>query len=447
MDLKQELKLSIRFGQQQIQRMTLLQMSTVDFSLYLQEQAVENPLIDLDWLTERLAPEQPRILSRAARRDSAAEDDPAHELYEPESAQWNISLEENLLLQLASCRLKTREDRIARWLIACVDEKGYLHEDPAQVADLFQVDTARVEKLLALLRSFSPPGVCAADLKSCLLYQARSLPDSELICAILRDHLDDAARGRWAHIASELGISLQQVRDAMQSIRTLSPIPAAGFSEPAVTVYTRPDVQISAEGDGKLHVTLCAPLGASLRMNPYYLHLYQESQDPDVLEYLGEKLKALQDLEQNIAQRESTMLRCAESIARQQRSFFLGPDAPLLPLGMNSIAQELNLNVSTVSRAVKDKYVLCSRGLYPMRFFFSRGVDVAGQNLFSLNQVQTRIDQLIRGEDPAAPLSDQQLCCLLAEEGVPVSRRAVREYREKLGYSNSFARRHMENRR
>lgn len=446
MDLKQELKPSVRFGQQQIQRMNLLQMSTVDFSLYLQEQAVENPLIDLDWLTERLAPEQPDMLSRSARRIPAAEDDAVPELYEPGPAGWDISLEENLLLQLAACRLKAREDRIARWLIACVDEKGYLHEDPAQVAELFQVDVPRVEKLLGLLRGFSPPGICAADLKSCLLYQARSLPDHELVCAILQDHLDDAARGRWAHIAAELGASLQQVRDAMQSIRALAPIPAAGFPESAVTVYTRPDVQISAEEDGKLHVALCAPLGASLRMNRYYLHLYQESQDPDVLQYLGEKLKALQNLEQNIAHRESTMLRCAESIARQQHAFFLDKDAPLLPLGMHRIAQELNLNVSTVSRAVKNKYVLCSRGLYPMRYFFSRGVEGTEQGLSSLNQVQSRIDQLIRGENPAAPLSDQQLCSMLAGEGVPVSRRAVREYREKLGYPNSFARKQMEKR-
>ena len=173
-------------------------------------------------------------------------------------------------------------------------------------------------------------------------------------------------------------------------------------------------------------------------VNPYYSSMAKESDDPEARTYLKEKLRQTKWLLDSLERRGSTLRRCAQAILDAQRSFFSGQTVELSPMKLSSLAETLDLHPSTVSRAVRDKYLQCRQGIYPLRYFFSRAV---GQQGLSRQAVKQRMLLRFKDEDSSHPLSDQALCDLLAEEGVFLARRTVAKYRIELGIGSSTARR------
>ena len=173
-------------------------------------------------------------------------------------------------------------------------------------------------------------------------------------------------------------------------------------------------------------------------VNPYYSSMAKESDDPEARTYLKEKLRQTKWLLDSLERRGSTLRRCAQAILDAQRSFFSGQTVELSPMKLSSLAETLDLHPSTVSRAVRDKYLQCRQGIYPLRYFFSRAV---GQQGLSRQAVKQRMLLRFKDEDSSHPLSDQALCDLLAEEGIFLARRTVAKYRIELGIGSSTARR------
>ena len=173
-------------------------------------------------------------------------------------------------------------------------------------------------------------------------------------------------------------------------------------------------------------------------MNPYYSSMAKESDDPEARTYLKEKLRQTKWLLDSLERRGSTLRRCAQAILDVQRPFFSGQTAELSPMKLSSLAETLDLHPSTVSRAVRDKYLQCRQGIYPLRYFFSRAV---GQQGLSRQAVKQRMLLRFKDEDSGHPLSDQALCDLLAAEGIFLARRTVAKYRIELGIGSSTARR------
>ena len=297
-----------------------------------------------------------------------------------------------------------------------------------------------MKQALALLHSLEPAGVGAADLSQCLELQLLRIGAEGPALAIVRDHLEALAKRHYRAIASALGITVEQVREAEGIIRELEPRPGAVFEQPEQVAYIQPDVFV-AEEEGRFVARTRGGERPPFRISAYYRDLLSQSGEQEVREYLTGKLRQAEGVLWAIGQRERTLLRCAQAITERQQAFFrLGPQA-LVPLRMADVAQELGIHESTVSRSIREKYLQCARGVYPMSYFFSRSA-TADQSGAAVGGTAARalLKQLLDQEDKSRPLSDQKLSEEMERQGCPISRRTVAKYREEMNIPGASGR-------
>jgi RNA polymerase sigma-54 factor len=229
---------------------------------------------------------------------------------------------------------------------------------------------------------------------------------------------------------------VEDVQAAEKVIAGLEPHPGRAFQPAEPTVYVRPDVFI-VEQDGELRVILNEYYLPRVSISGYYMKLLEESDEKDTRAYLRQKLQQAKWLLTSLDRRGVTLRRCADAILAAQRPFFAGVTTELAPMSLVSLADDLRLHPSTISRATRGKYLQCRQGTYPLRYFFNRAVGAQGP---SRQAVKQKLLALVREEDPKHPLSDQALCRLLSADGTEVARRTVTKYRLELGIGSSSAR-------
>lgn len=437
-----------QLDQRQIQRLEMLQMSALELRDYLQELSQENPVVDLN---DPPAPsedvrEDPRLQHLRWLADTDRQNRYYQGLWEYEDdpiARIGVSggLEETLpqflSRQLDRLRLDGDAARTVEFLASCLDGDGYLRPPLNELARDSGIPLPLLERGLAVLRTLEPAGVGADSLSQCLALQLERAGVDGPALAIVREYLEPLARCRYRFIADRLGVSVDEVRAALKTIRELDPRPGAVFDQPGQTPYVYPDVFVE-EVDG--HFTARARAGErpAFQINGYYKELLANSGQPEVKDYLRKKVRAAQDVLGAIAQRQDTLLRCAQAIVDRQEDFFRLGEQALRPLRMADVADAVGVHESTVSRAVREKYLQCQRGVYPLGYFFSRGG--AGEDMGAA-AAKAALRRLIDGEDKAHPLSDQKLCEALAAEGCPISRRTVAKYRDELSIPGASGRR------
>lgn len=434
------LKQTQTLSPQQRQSVEILQMSSLELTDYLQELALENPVLEfaaglgedpapaqsslaqrLEWLTQQDG--QNRAYASAARERLG---DPLERL--GDAGGLEETLERHLLWQLSGQEAPDGPLAAAQFLCLCLDRDGYLRDPLEQLAQAARMPMDHMEAGLLLLQSLEPAGVGAKDLSQCLSLQLERRGETGLALSIAQSQLDHLARGQYGAIAKALGASQEQVHQACEVVRALDPRPGTRFAARERPAYLLPDLEVRVE-NGQIAVVPSAARIPSLQLNGYYQSLRTQTEDPEVREYLEEKVKQAQWALHAVEQRQSTLLRCAQYIAGRQQAFFTGGGS-LAPLKLAEVAQALELHESTVSRAIREKYIQCSRGLYPLRRFLT----VSG------GQAQDLLRRFVEEEDKTRPLSDQQLCALLEEAGCPTARRTVAKYREELGIPSSPAR-------
>lgn len=433
--------------QRQIQRLEVLQMSALELGEYLQELSQDNPVVDLD---EAPAPPSPEWEDQQLQHlrwlaDNDRQNRYYQGLWDYDSdpiARIGVSggLEETLpqfiARQLDRLRLDGETVRAVRFLASCLDGDGYLRAPLDELARDGGIPRGLLEKGLMVLRTLEPAGVGAENLSQCLALQLERAGVDGPALAIVRDHLEALARCRYRCIAERLGIPVEEVVSAQRAIRELDPRPGAVFERPEPAPYVYPDVFVE-EKDGHFVARTRAGERPAFQINGYYKELLANSSQPEVKEYLRKKVQAAQDVLQAIGQRRDTLLRCAQAIVDRQEEFFRAGEQALRPLRMADVADAVGIHESTVSRAVREKYLQCQRGVYPLGWFFSRGGaggDVGGA------AARAMLRRLIDGEDKARPLSDQKLCEALAEAGCPISRRTVAKYRDELNIPGASGR-------
>lgn len=448
MNLELSLKQTLKLSPQMLQSMEILQMSTLELNEYIQELVQENPAAELaepadqgdesEELWRRL--QSLADLDHQNRQYVTADRD---ELDPLARVGTDGGLEDTLLLhltrQLERSQASTLVLRGAQFLAACLDEDGYLWDDVSDLAQAAGLPAPVLEEGLSLLQTLDPPGVGARDLSQCLALQLQRLGQTGPALAIVQTHLERLARKQYHAIAQDLGISQEEVREAERQIQALDPRPGSSFASQEEPLYLIPDLAV-VETEAGLTVVYQNSYTPTLQLSGYYCDLQRQSTDPEVKQYLTDKIKQAQFVIQAVEQRRSTLLDCARTIVRRQEAFFRSPDGPLVPLRLSDIAQELSIHESTVSRAIREKYLQCARGVYPLSFFFSREVGSTGEGN-SAHQIKTRLTQLVAQEDKEHPLSDQKLCQLLEAEGCTISRRTVAKYRDELGISSASGRR------
>ena len=329
---------------------------------------------------------------------------------------------------------------IAALLIGNLDENGYLAATPEEVADEAGAETAEAIEMLQVLQTMDPPGVGARDLSECLSLQLDRLGQGHSPAKrIVREHLDLLGRKKFSDIASALGLTQEQVREAGALIARLNPKPGRAFAGAAAQVLA-PDVIIEKVGD-EYEVSLVRDNVPHLRISRTYRDLLGESGGaPEVRGYLRDKIRGGKFLIKSIQQRQQTILAIAREIAARQRPFLEEGVAALVPMTMAQVAEVVGVHETTVSRAIAGKTVATPQGVFEMKFFFTTGYVTAAGAEVSNTSVKDAIAALIRAEDAHKPLSDQQIMDKLKASGLPVARRTVAKYREALGFLPSHLR-------
>lgn len=432
-ELRQELKLT----PQLMQSMEVLQMTSQELLEYLSRQAEENPLLDQSDPPERAYEELRR---QAGWIDGGVRPTFAHEETAMEAGREDSRLESLAAFlrdQIHRLRLPKPLAALCEYLAELVDEDGYLAQEDLDGLASMKIPQALTDQALDTLQGLDPPGVGARSLSECLLLQlSRRGGVDPVAMDVAARFLPELGRKHYAAIAQRLGTTTEAVRAAEAVIASLEPHPGRAFQPAEPTVYVRPDVFV-AQLEGEWKVILNEYYLPRVSVNDYYLRLLKSSDEKETKDYLRRKLQQAKWLLESLERRGSTLRRCAEAVLEVQRPFFTGETQALAPMTLSALAERLGLHPSTVSRAVRGKYLQCRQGTYPLRYFFS--LPVSGG--VSRQAAKQALLSLIREEDRRRPYSDQDLCRLLADRGVQVARRTVTKYRLELGLGSSAARR------
>jgi RNA polymerase sigma-54 factor len=431
---------SQRLSPQLVQYMRILQMNTQELREYLNELYQENPALELD------APgEEPLQEERLDRLGSAAQpggfdhrtlEDGLDRLNDLPDRQGEAELEEALRAQLG--QLSPELGQAVELIITSLNPSGWLSTSLELLAEETGLSLSLLKEGLNLVQSLEPKGVGARNLEECLLLQLRAKgEDTPLACAIVEHYLNALAKSHYSQIARATGASLEDVRAACRTIRGLNPKPGSGFGSGETTSYVVPDL-LAVQFEDHVELVLNDRDLPHGRINDYYRELLQTTQDDEVKAYLTEKIHQVQWVLHSVEQRRSTLISCAQVILRKQAGFFRKGLGHLIPMTLEDVAEELNLHPTTVSRAIRGKYIQCAGGIFQLSSFFSRSASRETGQEATPDQVKAALRTLVETE--TTPLSDQQLSEMLATQGCAVSRRTVAKYREELGIPSSFER-------
>ena len=331
---------------------------------------------------------------------------------------------------------------IARYIIGLLDEAGYLSAPLAEVAADLEVAPGLAEAALALVQTLDPPGVGARSLCECIALQAREADRYDPAMARLIDNLELVARGDLARLRRVCGVDDEDLVDMIAELRGYDPKPGLQFGGAPEAPVT-PDVLIFAGADGGWEVALEQATLPRLVVNRgYYLQLRAAGCDRAAKAWLSEKLADANWIVKALDQRQKTILRVAAEIVRLQEGFFRRGVSELKPLTLRTVADAIGMHESTVSRVTSNKYLLCARGTFELKYFFTSGVAATGgDGPVSAEAVKDSIRRLIEAERPGAILSDDALVDLLRERGFDLARRTVAKYREAIGLGSSVQRR------
>ena len=354
------------------------------------------------------------------------------------------SLQDYLHDQLGYFDLVDELRAMADRIIYNLDTNGLLR---GRLEDLLdpgagEEETALAEKALALVQKLDPPGVGARDLRECLLLQLTpGMPFYKELHTLVSDHLEDLEHNRLPIIARRTGYSIELIHRALEELRKLSFRPGSEFNEMLAPPVT-PDVFVDQAEDGGYSVRLEDGRTPSLFISPYYRKLFQSGEaNEETREYIKRKINAAQWLIESIEQRRSTLTRVSQAIVDHQTEFLnKGPEA-IEPLKMQQIADKVGVHVTTVSRAVDDKWIQTSRGIFPLKRFFCGGTVSADGEEVAWDAVRLKLQEIIDNEDKQHPKSDENLVKDLASGGITLARRTVTKYRKAMNIPSSRQRR------
>jgi len=344
------------------------------------------------------------------------------------------SLQENLLEQVRLSELNNGEFSIAEMIIGNIDDYGYLKSTLDELVMTTNVDPQRIEKVLAVIQSFHPPGVGARDLRECLMLQLeRKKLKHTIEYKIVSECFDALSKRRIPEIARVLGRDLDDIQESLLRIANLDPRPGREFL-PNNDIYVVPEVFVVKGDDGEFIVSTNNDHIPQLRISNHYKDLMAHaSSDAEVRNYIREKIRAGKFLIKSLHQRQSTILNIGKEIVKRQREFMEKGPAFLKPLTMVQVAEVVGVHETTVSRAVSGKYMQTPFGIFEMKYFFTSGLQTTDGESMSNTSVKGMIDEIFKAEDQTKPLSDHQVVEMLKAKGIMIARRTVAKYRAELG--------------
>jgi RNA polymerase sigma-54 factor len=471
--ISQKLVMQLKQSPQQVLLSSLLQLPVLSLEQRIRLELETNPLLELEMEDEeiqdldenaeqKLDQDEPDDeVDQAEKKDTKEKEeinweeilndeesyevrvprDKNVETYErPEVSQENLT--DHLLTQLNLAPLTPQDQVIGEYIIWNINPDGYLGAPVEAIAESLQLDVETVERILAVIQRFDPVGIGARDLKECLLVQLlEERPHHDIAIAIIREHFEDFKNKRFEKLAKDLNYDLETIKQTMSHITKLNPKPGEGYSS-FVDNYIIPDLEVREE-DGEFKVYMHDWNVPQLRINNEYrkMMLDRKHTTKETRDYIKNRLESARWLINSIHQRRATILRVMETIIEKQHEFFAFGPEKLKPLILKDIADEIGMDISTVSRVTNGKYVQTEWGLFELKYFFSEKIHSDDGEDVSNKIIKNLIREIITAEPPKKPYNDQKIAEMLKKQGFNVARRTVAKYREQMGLSVSRLRR------
>ncbi len=455
--ISQRLTMQMRQSPQQVLLSSLLQLPTMSLEQRIRLELETNPLLELENELDEdqvLEEEQEERFDESEELKAADErkeeidwdeilNDEEHfepripkeknpDLFErPEVAEETLT--DYLMSQLHMAQLDPHDVLIGEYLIWNINSVGYLAGDLVTIAENLQEENDHVERVLEVIQHFDPAGIGARNLQECLLIQLmEEKPVYELAVEILRDHFEDFKNKRYEKLAKQLDVDMIDIKDAIDHITQLNPKPGEGYS-----VYSNnfiiPDLEVRYK-EGEFKISMNDWNVPQLRINNEYrkMMLDRKHTSKETRDYIKQRLESARWLINSIHQRRATILRVMETILDKQRDFFEKGPEYLKPMILKDIADEINMDISTVSRVTNGKYVQTEWGVFELKYFFSEKIHSDEGEDVSNKMIKGLIKDIISKEPANRPYNDQKIGEMLKSQGFNVARRTVAKYREQM---------------
>lgn len=424
----------------------LLQMSNYELLDYVNKEVQENPVVDaepsevmqgnneeIDYTKLSKYLESDNYNSKEISRDDERVS-PFNFIAEKRSLK--DYLKEQLLDMVENDYMKS----ICLYMIECINSSGYFTEDVDELSKNLKIDKKFSYKALDILQELEPVGIAARDLKECLKIQAlnKGILDDNLE-EIIDKYLEDIAENRYTKIAKDLCITNQEAQDYGDIIKSFEPKPSRGFYTGDETEYIVPDAYIKQIED-KLYIVMNDNFIPKISINNLYMNILNDSKDEDAKKYVKEKLNGATFLIKSIDMRRNTIYKVIEQILDIQKMYFLNKNNYLKPMTLKDISERINMHESTISRAIKGKYLNTDRGIIKIKDLFTTSIGNDRDEDVSTIKIKNDIKDLIDKEDKSKPISDQNICNILKDSGVIISRRTVAKYRDEMSIKSSSKR-------
>jgi len=452
------------------QAMDLLYMPLLDLQQHLKQELLSNPFLELiepeeeqETLPKETAKEETDRNNEEPDWENILLDDggdhaapprdlsEAREYVEPVSA-GSKTLSDHLREQVQMLDLTPRQRLLADEFLGNIGDDGYLGASLEEIVkganQLLEEHAAEseldlkvelyglpeAEAMLQIIQKLDPPGVGARDLRECLLLQLADRKETDTpVYRLVRDAWEELKNHRWSEIAKRFGIDPAEVQRVADELAKLDPKPGLQYS-PDADSYIMPDL-IVEKIDGKYHVFLNDTGLPRLKISRTYQVIARDKKkfQGENKEFINQRLNSANWMIQAIEQRRQTMLKVMNFIVDRQREFFDKGVEFLKPLTLREVADVINMHESTVSRVTNEKYAQTPRGLLPLKFFFSSGLQTTTGEDASARSIKAQIEKLVADEQSSDPLTDQQIVELFAQKGVKIARRTVAKYRDQVG--------------
>ncbi|XID49466.1 RNA polymerase factor sigma-54 [Clostridium culturomicium] len=453
--LSQEQKLVMTMEMQQ--SIKLLQMSSYELLQHIDKELQENVVLDIDNNVENLKEDNFKSNELAEYRNlvkylefdsyssrAYSQDEEKEQLSPLNFISNKPTLKDYLKDQVMYSGVSKPIQYISNYIIDNIDGRGYLDEEiVGAVSEELNVSLELVEKGLEIIQSFEPAGIGARNLSECLKIQlGRKGIHDEILNRIIDEYLLEISKGKYQQLSKILNILPKQVQEYEDIIKELEPKPSRGFFTGEEIGYVVPDVYVRKLNDEYI-VLMNEGVLPKLMINNTYKKVLEFSQDKNTIEYVKEKISSAMFLIKSIESRKNTLCRVMEEVVKSQREYFDKGDDYLKPMTIKYIAQKLDMHESTVSRAIRDKYVALNSGeIKRIKSLFTSYVNIRNEEV-SVSNVKKDIERIIEGENKNKPFSDSVICEQLNKQGIDISRRTVAKYREELGIKSSSQRKRL----
>ncbi len=426
---KQSQQQKLAMTQTMQQAIQMLHYPTNDLIDFLQEYALENPLISVS-----VQSESSEVLPSYRSLTQASEDQ--HQAFLEQLPAEKISLYAHILAQIHLNYRDTYLRTLLIFLVDYIDANGYLTLSLDAAAAQTGASEIQLLDALTLLQQLEPAGIGARNLQECLMLQTeRDHAAPDIAYLLLEESFDDLVTRKWDSISHKYAVSLQEIQAVFDYIPTLTARPGAAYAQ-TLAPYIKPDLEVTVR-EHQLDIRSTKAGQPQLTFQDKYYNRYKEIEDVELQAYLKDRKAEFDWLKTTVENRGETILRVGQEILRHQADFFLDAQHPLKPLTLKEVAQSLDLHESTISRAVNQKYMRTPFGIYELKHFFPQGIlqkngDATGE-VIANTEIKSELQRIIATENKQAPLSDQKIVDQLKQAGFDISRRTVVKYRNALG--------------